>query len=139
MSRSDDGLEVVGGERREHRPFTERVQRQRGTGDLGLARRLARGGDPSVGRRRVHGKGRKHQQHFALLRGGKREQALAATPAEGRGCSRGEKWNVGTEPRRDGEQRALAEGRRREGVERAKHRSEERRVGKECRSRWSPY
>ena len=39
-------------------------------------------------------------------------------------------------PRQEAYRRArLAFG----GIERAKERSEERRVGKECRSRWSPY
>src|SRR5688572_33302766 len=36
-------------------------------------------------------------------------------------------------------ERALLEGSREEGLRQIARRSEERRVGKECRSRWSPY
>ena len=49
---------------------------------------------------------------------------------------KGDRWTVETQLRRI---RALAEAKDWTVVEVYEDRSEERRVGKECRSRWSPY
>ena len=53
--------------------------------------------------------------------------------AEHRACTLLTSAHAMTEARRN------LEGRYPNALERFEHRSEERRVGKECRSRWSPY
>ena len=60
-------------------------------------------------------------------------------------CLRGRNLEVGEEPveavarARDARVLLLASDAADNTTRRVRHRSEERRVGKECRSRWSPY